>query len=429
MNSKIQRFSLILILVLFATTAAISIAQDEVTLGFVYGSFAPQEKWEAYFEGFLEEHPEVTINYIPVPLDSWGDYTQKIVTTMLGGVRVDVIWNAIEAVPLMAERGVLLELDSFIESDPDIQEFLDDAHPKLLEGLRWNDQQYLLPFAWNTTLIYYNKSVLENAGLPEPPPDWTWDDFIEYAQTITQDADGDGTNDIWGFHSNSWLWHLGPWTVANGSFFLNEDFSEPWYDRPETIEALQFVRDLIWEHGVAPSGSFNFREAFVAGTLGMMIDSPAGRQRLIPAGMSADDYDVNFFPTKTGETISGSQWGTDGYGITKDSEHPDLAWEMVKHLLSADVMSTLLSGEFASASAPARQSLASDPVLVEASPSNYLYFYDALENGRTVINAPYFAELSEIHGRYMSLVWANELSVEEAAASIQADMEAVIAEN
>ncbi|MCY3781170.1 MAG: sugar ABC transporter substrate-binding protein [Chloroflexi bacterium] len=425
-NMKAVRALLIVILLL--STGAITLGQDQVTLGFVYGSFAPQEKWELYFEDFLAENPNVTINYIPVPLDSWGDYTQKIVTTMLGGEQVDVIWNAIEAVPMMAERGVLMSLDSFIEGDPDIQEFLDDAHPKLLEGLRWKDQQYLLPFAWNTTLIYYNKAVLEAAGLPEPPPDWSWDDFLEYAQTITQDTDGDGNNDVWGFHSASWLWHLGPWAVSNGSFFLNEDFTEPWYTKPETIEAFQFVRDMIWEHEVIPAGSFNFREAFVAGTLGMMIDSPAGRQRLIPAGMSADEYDVNFFPSKAGETVMGSQWGTDGYGITQDTAHPELAWEMVKHLVSTDVMSHLLSGEFASASAPARRSLASDPVLVAASPANYSRFYDVLEGGRTVINAPYFAELAEIHDRYMSLVWSNEMSVEEAAANIQSEMEAVIAD-
>ena len=174
MNKLLKTISLFVALVVLCATAAITPAQDEVTLGFVYGSFAPQEKWEAYFEGFLEAHPNVTINYIPVPLDSWGDYTQKIVTTILGGEQVDVIWNAIEAVPLMAERGVLRELDSFLESDSAMQEFLDDVHPKLLEGLRWEDQQYLLPFAWNATLIYYNKSVLEAAGLPEPPPDWTW---------------------------------------------------------------------------------------------------------------------------------------------------------------------------------------------------------------------------------------------------------------
>lgn len=100
---------------------------------------------------------------------------------------------------------------------------------------------------------------------------------------------------------------------------------------------------------------------------------------------------------------------------------------MVKHLVSVEVMSKLLSGEFASASAPARQSLANDPVLVAASPANYMRFYEVLENGRTVINAPNFAELAEIHDRYMSQVWANEMSVEDAAASIQADMEAVIA--
>ena len=138
-------------LLLFIATLTVTTAQEQITIGFVYGSFAPQEKWELYFEGFLKEHPEVTINYIPVPLDSWGDYTQKIVTTMAGGENVDVIWNAIEAVPLMSERGVLRELDSFIEADPDIQEFLRDAHPKLIEGLRWKDQQYLLPFAWSTT--------------------------------------------------------------------------------------------------------------------------------------------------------------------------------------------------------------------------------------------------------------------------------------
>lgn len=404
-------------------------AQEQVTLGFVYGSFAPQEKWEVYFEGFLEEHPEVTINYIPVPLDSWGDYTQKIVTLLVGGEQVDVIWNAIEAVPLMAERQVLRPLDSFIDSDSGFQEFLDDVHPKLLEGLQWDGQQYLLPFAWNSPLIYYNKAVLAEAGLEEPSPDWTWDNFLDYAEAMTQDTDGDGTNDVWGFQTGFSMWSLGPWTISNGSFWMDEIFTEPWYSRPETVEAVQFAHDLIWEYGVAPSGDFSAVEAFAAGNLGMFSASPATREALIPAGMTTDDYDITFWPTNGDESVHGSIWGTDGYGITQDSQHPDLAWEMLQHLVSQEVMSNLLGGEYASASAPARLSLANDQRLIDASPANYLRFYDALEGGRTVVNSPIFAELGEIHNRYLSLAWANEMSVEEAMSSIQEDMEALLAEN
>ena len=54
-------------LLLLTATLSVTTAQEQITIGFVYGSFAPQEKWELYFEGFLKEHPEVTINYIPVP--------------------------------------------------------------------------------------------------------------------------------------------------------------------------------------------------------------------------------------------------------------------------------------------------------------------------------------------------------------------------
>ncbi len=436
--SKYTKYPLsILVLLLLLTTVTVTqgsalrdaAQQEPVTIGFVYGSFAPQEKWELYFQGFLADHPEVTINYIPVPLDNWGDYTQKIVTLLVGGEQVDVIWNAIEAVPMMADRGILRELDSFIAADSDIQGYIDDVNPKLLEGLRWKDQQYLLPFAWNAPLMYYNKSVLANAGLAEPSPDWTWDDFLEYAQKITQDTNGDGTPDIWGFQTGFGMWDLGDWPISNGTYWMSEDFSEPWYSKPETIEAVQFVHDLIWKYNVAPSGDFSAAEAFAAGTLGMFGGAPATREALIPAGMTPDDYDVTFWPTHNGSETHGAVWGTDGYGITQNSQHPELAWEMVKALVSNDVMSNLLSGQYASASAPARNSLAADPRLVEASPAHYQYFYDALTGGRTVVNSPIFAELGEIHNRYLSQAWANEISVEDAMNSIQTDMEAAIAES
>jgi len=126
------------------------------------------------------------------------------------------------------------------------------------------------------------------------------------------------------------------------------------------------------------------------------------------------------------KSSEGRVWGTDGYGITAGSQNKDLAWELLKHLVGKEVMSNLVTGTGASGSAPARRSLATGPEFAAASPSNYLYWYESLDAGRTVINAPNFATLGEIHNRYLSQTWAQEMTVEEACAMIQEDMEAEI---
>lgn len=399
----------------------------KVTLGFVYGAFNPQEKWEGYFGSFLADHPNVEINYIPVPLEGWGAYTEKILTLLVGGEQVDVIWNAIEAVPLMAEKGVLVDLGPWMEVAPNVQEFVDDVHPKLLQGLTWKDKQYLLPFAWNNVLMFYSTKALEDAGLPQPAPDWTWDDFLLYAKELTVDKSGDGEIDSFGFQSSRSTWGAGPWTISNGTFWMNEDFTEPWYDDPKTVQAIQFAYDLIWKDEVAPSGDFPTIENFAAGNLAMFGGAPATREGLVPADVSTDDYNINFWPSNTGQAVKGSIWGTDGYGITTGSKNPEMAWELLMHLVSKEVMLNLVTGTAASGSAPARRSLATGPEFAAHSPANYLYWYESLDHGRTVINPPNFAALGEIHNRYLSLAWAREMTVEEAAANIQQDMEAEIA--
>ncbi len=401
-----------------------------ITLGFAYGSFSPQSQWEKYFSGFLAAHPNVTIKYYPIPLDKgWGDYTEKIITLIVGGEKIDVIWDAIEAVPLMAEKGVLAPLDSYM-TDSAIQEYINDVHPKLLQGLTWKGSQYLLPFAWNNVLMFYNENVFKQNGLAEPAQNWSWNDFLTDAQKITTNVTGSGSNQVWGYFSTYNTWSAGPWTISNGTFWMNEDFSMPLYDQPKTIESLQFAYDLVSKYEVSTSDStFNAEAAFAAGTLGMMPGAPATRESLIPAGVNTTDYNINFWPSNTGDVIKGSIWGTDGYGITNISENKDMAWELIKALMSKDVMSNLVTGTNASGSAPARRSLATSQEFAAASPANYLLWYQSLDAGRTVINSPIFATLNEIHDRYLSQAWVGEMTITDAAANIQEDMESAISEN
>lgn len=56
----------------------------------------------------------------------------------------------------------------------------------------------------NTYPLAYNKQLLEDNNLEDPRAlyergEWTWDKFMEYCQALTQDTDGDGQNDQFGF--------------------------------------------------------------------------------------------------------------------------------------------------------------------------------------------------------------------------------------
>jgi multiple sugar transport system substrate-binding protein len=52
----------------------------------------------------------------------------------------------------------------------------------------------------------YNAAMIDSLGLEAPESlaekgEWTWDKFAEYAKACTQDTDGDGNMDVYGYGS------------------------------------------------------------------------------------------------------------------------------------------------------------------------------------------------------------------------------------
>jgi multiple sugar transport system substrate-binding protein len=415
--------TLLLLMSLFAmfVLALPTAAQEDVTLGFVYGSFAPQERWEAYFSDLLTEHPNIHINYIPVSLDDgWAGYTDKIVTLLAGGEQVDIIWTAIEGVPMLAEKGVLSPLDADMSGNADFQEYIDDVDPALLDGLKWEGQQYLLPFAWNNMVIWYNPTLFAEAGLDAPAEGWTWDDFLTAARALTQDLDGDGQTDRYGFNASAGWFTGTPWFITNGTSVLQPDLSGPNLDDPKVAETLQWIHDLVWVEKVSPQGpDFPNDEFFAAGNLAMFGAGRWPLESLKPMGVT--DFEIAPWPQNV---QSGTVFGTDGYGITTMSQHRAEAWLLVSQLLSTDVMSSLVDVSAASGSIPARRSLALGESMAAQTPANYAFWYDSLAYAAPVANPPNYPDLDRIYNRYVSLIMADEMSVEEAVGHMQEEMQA-----
>src|SRR5690606_21399696 len=123
-------------------------------------------------------------------------------------------------------------------------------------------------------VLYYNRALFDAASMEYPTLDWTWDDFEAAAAELTQDTDGDGSNDQWGFIMNGWpppqmfVWQAGGDVVS-------EDMSASPITSPEAIEGFTFYANMIYDDVHTPPESViqeqGFAEMFKAGRIAMFM--------------------------------------------------------------------------------------------------------------------------------------------------------------
>ncbi|MCC6605955.1 MAG: extracellular solute-binding protein [Anaerolineae bacterium] len=133
-----------------------------------------------------------------------------------------------------------------------------------LQGCQVGSVAYGLPLSFTPSFIYFDETVLAEAGVAAPAAEWTWPDLV---QTITALSTGDGTR--YGFGSvNDLLRLLQPLMAANldASGSLNATAIEPY---------LQDVASLVAAGHVADVDVVE-REGLIAdGRIGLWLDNPA----------------------------------------------------------------------------------------------------------------------------------------------------------
>ncbi|WHP31852.1 ABC transporter substrate-binding protein [Trabulsiella odontotermitis] len=183
---------------------------------------------------------------------------------------------------------------------------LNEFFPAMHKNAQVMGVTYAIPFHNSTPILYYNKTLFDQAGLKEPQ---TWTELLAAAKKLTDESKGQwgimlpSTNDDYGG------WIFSSLVRANGGKYFNEDYpGEVYYDAPSTIGALRFWQDLIYKDKVMPSGVLNSKQisaAFFSGKVGMAMLStgalgfmrenakdfelgvammPAKEQRAVPIG-------------------------------------------------------------------------------------------------------------------------------------------------
>jgi multiple sugar transport system substrate-binding protein len=418
-------------LTLAGCTSAGGGEDDAKTLTIAYWNYGPAAETgnQAIADGFTEDHPDVTIELLPIAGDNWGGYYANLATTIGSGEKPDLAFTASEGIKFLAENGLVVPINDYLANDPEAEAIKDDIAPELLDSFAFEGAITALPNGWNNMIVYYNTAVFEAAGVPFPEEDWTWDDFKATAAALTKDTDGDGVPNTYGFTwaSNEIFPGILPWVANAGGNLVNDDVSEATADSAPVNEAVSFLKGLI-DEGVAPAPS-PMGDIFTAFQNGSVAMFGAGRwpsATFLPAGFT--DWDIQYYPTgETYQTVAGAA----GYAILTSAPDPDLAWEFQKYTVSAAVQDAQIgTPEAPRDSIPTLRSTAEKTVEAGIPPANGAIFYGSVDDHPALTPFPAPAKYSEYEAtvlRYLQLIFGGEVSVEDGLAQMQTDLTTVIA--
>ncbi len=384
---------------------SVSLAQTDITF-MAWGSPEELAVWQTIADEFSETHPDITVN---VDVSDWDAYFNKLQTLFAGGTPPDVFAMDAPLYPDWQSRGVLKNLQPYLVTEPDV---LDGFYPVTLRAYETEDGYYGLPRDFQTIVLYYNKDMFDAAGVDYPTDDWTLEDLRDAAKALTQDTDGDGTTDQWGFWADFYDLELfwGGAILGSGGQILSGDHTTTLLDKEPARDVFHLISDMMFEDGSVPdtgeAEQYGY-DIFLAERAAM---TTIGHWSVPEYTAQGINFDVAAFPAgpKERATIVNSA----GFVIADASPNADAAWEFVKYAVGPSGQTRLAELGFA---LPVLQSVAESPVFLEqGSNINQQVYLDALQYAVPKPSFKGYGEWSAAVGDTLALVWSGDLTIDEA---------------
>lgn len=396
--------SLLLVTLVFGATMANAQPSGEITfLSWRYQDGDPQ--WEALEAAFNKHYPDIEVK---LAYSTDGEYEQRVATMMAGNVPLDVLWMKNPYAVAFGDRGILEDLTPYIEnSNLDLTDyFLDGVHERGPEW--WDGKMYALNAVTMSYFFYYNKDLFDEAGLDYPTNDWTIEEYLEISQQLT-----DLSKHQYGTNVQPWYGtYFLPWAWAFGGGWYNEDYSSVLWEHPGTIEAHQFVADLINEYQVAPTMDMQ-------DTVG--IDFSSGKIAIHYSGswdIAGTEGENSKWPFRWGTVLpphgpAGQHpiVHTNAVSLSSRSQNKEAAWAFIEWFVGEEAQTIMAEyGEF-----PAHINAAREAAFSHMDEADRQVVFDAAENGRLYrIGTPANPAISRVWTNYRDRILLGHLSPEEA---------------
>lgn len=242
------------------------------TLTFWRAGTDPAENayWKRVIGEFETKHPGVKIAYSEVPFGS--DMETKLNAAYASGTSPDVLSYTLASLAQRANLGQYEPLDAYTSKWADKSDMLESV----VDTGTYKGKLYGIGFIPDPRVLLWRKDLFKAAGLdPEKPPA-NWDELTQYAEKLTK-KDG-ATTTMAGFGiptATGWtLWQS--FVLQNGGKIIDPETNTPLFDSPESIEATQYLIDMVKKGITIPNDSTKSNEnLFPNGKAAIAYDSPA----------------------------------------------------------------------------------------------------------------------------------------------------------
>jgi len=350
---------------------------------------------------FRKKYPDINIEHITAP---WNDYFTKMQTMFAGNSAPDVMF--LTYISTYAPMGVLAEITPLCEQHNfDLGKYPQGA----LQGFTVGGKLYGVPRDNDTKVLFYNKKLFDESNIPYPEEGWTTEQMVEIAQKLTKTtADGNKQYGLLFDPSNWFLWV----NMNQGKYFDNdENPTKVAMDDPNTVEAIQFMGDLINKYKVTPSYDLLIdgtkrQQMFINNQAAMLIDNHAQ----IPTFLSSNElqWDVAHLPVFPGKPKANVGGGA-GFTIYSKTKNIDASWKLWEFLNTEGIKMYMAGGTMC----PVNGDLLNSPEFLDK-PYNAKVFVVETMASVSFPNNPHWWNVYSAANPFLEQVWVGSATAGEA---------------
>ena len=187
-------------------------------------------------EKFEKEHAGVKIKYSGGILKE--DYSEWMSERILKDKMPDIFMVLDEDFENYINLGLIENLDKYIAKDSDFD--INKYYSEIANSGVFGGHRYALPYEAMPTLMFVNRTLLENFHLDIPSNDYTFNDFYRLCRMITLDRDLDGSPDYFGIYKYDWI----NAALSNDVELFSKDGKKSYFNQEKLAEAIRFVKSL-----------------------------------------------------------------------------------------------------------------------------------------------------------------------------------------